>query len=540
MIANVRNPASAPLARTMPDMLREQAALRPNSLAVITPKMQSTFCQLLQRAHLIAGALARAGIQRTDRVGLLHPNSLEWLEIMFGAHIAGATLVPFSTWSTKAELDFLTEDSKVALVFSGRAFNGRDFATDLREVLAARSDDSRPLLVIIDDLAPAGMETLDSFLNGAQPLSLPPGQGPSAIDDAVILYTSGSTSRPKGVRLKHYAAVENGFNIGERQGLRSDDRVFLPAPLFWSFGGVNALPAAFTHGASLVLPEKFEAGGALDMIEEHRCTAIYTLPAMTNAMLRHAGFDAGRTRSLRTGLTIGGPSDVKAAVESLGVDELCNIYGATETYGNCAVTWHHWPLERRMACQGPPLPGVEMRFRDPDSGQLLPTGSTGFLEVKGYVTPGYSGHSSQLNAETFTKDGFYRTGDIGRLDADGSFVFVGRNSEMIKRAGINVSPAEIEDVLQRCDGVGLAAVVGVPDAERGEVIVAYVTPKDGEALQHDALADHCRTYLSKYKIPDRIEIASELPLTPTGKLQRNEVKKNASRLLADAGRVDLS
>lgn len=181
-----------------------------------------------------------------------------------------------------------------------------------------------------------------------------------------------------------------------------------------------------------------------------------------------------------------------------------------------------------------------MRFRDPDSGQLLPTGSTGFLEVKGYVTPGYSGHSSQLNAETFTKDGFYRTGDIGRLDADGSFVFVGRNSEMIKRAGINVSPAEIEDVLQRCDGVGLAAVVGVPDAERGEVIVAYVTPKDGEALQHDALADHCRTYLSKYKIPDRIEIASELPLTPTGKLQRNEVKKNASRLLADAGRVDLS
>src|SRR5690606_2239244 len=137
----------------------------------------------------------------------------------------------------------------------------------------------------------------------------------------------------------------------------------------------------------------------------------------------------------------------------LGVPELCNIYGATETYGNCAVAWHHWPVERRARSQGCPLPGQEFRFRDEETGEEVGPGRPGLVEVRGYITPGYSGVSSELNPDAFTADGFYKTGDVGMLDEEGGFVFVGRSTEMIKRAGINVSPAEIEEVLLQHPGV---------------------------------------------------------------------------------------
>ena len=354
---------------------------------------------------------------------------------------------------------------------------------------------------------------------------LPPGEGPCAGDDALILYTSGSTSAPKAVPLRQFALIENGFNIGERQGLAAADRVLLSAPLFWAFGGANALPATFTHGATLVLLENFDPALALAAIESEQCTAIYTLPAMTAALVRHPDYQAQRLASLRTGLTIGSAEDFLLAVEKLGATELCNIYGATETYGNCAVTWHHWPLERRAHCQGPPLPGQILRFVDEESGELVPDGTPGLTEVRGYTTLGYCGVSADQNTKAFTGDGFYRTGDMGLRNALGDFVFVGRVSEMIKRAGINVSPAEVEEVLRRHPGVQDVAVVGVPDQARGELIFAFVVPVDNVTFDLEALNQHCAKEASKYKLPDHIEECTHLPLTVTGKLQRNELKK---------------
>ena len=175
-------------------------------------------------------------------------------------------------------------------------------------------------------------------------------------DTLVILYTSGSSNRPKAVPLAHGAAIENAFDIGARQGLGPEDRVLVSIPLFWSYGAVNALPAILSHGATMVLQDHFEPGGALDLIERWQCTALYTLPAMTNALVGHPEFDRARTRTLRTGVTIGAPQDIIKAAEELGAGEICNIYGATENYGNCCVTPYYWPLERRASCQGPPLP----------------------------------------------------------------------------------------------------------------------------------------------------------------------------------------
>lgn len=519
-------PSEPPTARTLAELLCEIAAERPDGIAAITSDGDVSYADLRDRATRLAGAIRARGIGRGDRVGVLMGNGIEWLEAVFGAAMAGAVAVPFSTWSTRDELAFLIRDSGVRLIFTVADFGPRDFAADLAAVIDTRSVDQPvvPDVVLVKSSAAHGFDTLESFLRGPSQSS---GEGPRPDDDVLILYTSGSTSAPKGVRLSHAGMVSNGFHIGERQGLRPDDRVFLSVPLFWSYGGVNALPATFSHGATLVLAEKFEPAAALDVIERLGCTAIYTLPAMTNALVRHPEFRPDRVASLRTGLTIGSPEDFALAAERLGVSEICNIYGATETYGNCCVTWHHWPVRYRAACQGTPLPGQELRFRDRETGEILPRGETGLVEVRGCITPGYTGVSAELNDSAFTEDGFYRTGDVGFVDRNGAFVFVARDTDMIKRAGINVSPAEVEDVLSTHPDVAQCAVTGVPDAERGELIVAYVVAEGASQPEPDALMHHCGERLSKYKLPDHIEICSRLPLTSTGKLQRKELKAQA-------------
>jgi fatty-acyl-CoA synthase len=519
-----------PLARTLPGLLHEQAMVRPDAPAVITAGSSTSFSALYRRASRIAAALRRDGVGRGSRIGLLSANGADWLEVFFGVSMTGAVVVPFNTWSMPAELDFLLRDSGVSILFTRQRFLDRDFAADLDGL--AQQTQNFPRVILFAPAAAHGFLTLEDYR--AEARAEAPGVGPSAGDDAVILYTSGSTSAPKGVRLKHYGIVENGFNIGERQGLRPDDKVFLPVPLFWSYGSANALPATMGHGAALVLPEVFEAGSALAMIARTESTAIYTLPVITNALLRHPSFRPALTRSLRTGLTIGSPRDFLTAVENLGVSQLCNVYGATETYGNCAVTDHAWPLAKRANCQGEPLPGQTIRFRDLATGEILPRGETGLAEVSGYVSPGYSGVSAALNRDIFTEDGFYRTGDIGFLNEDGCFVFVGRDSDMIKRAGINISPAEIEDVVLTFTGVSQAGVSGAPDPERGELVVAYIVPAPGASVDVVGLMSHCRGRLSKYKLPDRFEVTDNLPFTATGKLQRKELRKQAAALFARA------
>ena len=280
------------------------------------------------------------------------------------------------------------------------------------------------------------------------------------------------------------------------------------------------------------MQSRFEPGEALDLIETHRCTALYTLPAITSALISHPAFRPARTASLRTGLTIGAPQDVVTAATVLGAREICNVYGQTESYGNCCVTWHHWPLERRAACQGPPLPRVTIRIVDETTGAVLPPNQPGLIEVSGYVMRGYIGASASQNEAALTSDGYFRTGDMGELTETGEIHFVGRTTEMIKKGGINISPAEVEDVLMRHPAVALAGVVGVPDPTQGELIVAFVTVKPGATLTEAVLIAHCRAAASRYKVPDFISFRETLPVTVTGKLMRRDLKPMAVELRA--------
>ncbi len=521
----------APRSRTMFELLDEQAHRHPHALAVICGDDALSYADLATRAARAAAVLAAHGVRRGDRVGLLINNRLEWLELAFGTWLLGAVLTPFSTWSTRPELEFLLADSGVRVLVALPAFGREDYAAMLGELVPPGGAANLPELrsVMLLDAYVAARER-------AEALAVPaPGAGASASDDAIILYTSGSTSRPKAIALAHYLVIENAFNIGERQGLGPTDRVLLSPPLFWAYGGINALPATFSHGGALVLQGRFEAGEALELIERHGCTAIYTLPGMTDALVRHPAFAPARTRTLRTGLTIGSPQDVIRAAEELGARAMCNIYGASETGGNCCVTQHDWPLERRANCQGMPLPGVVLRIVDEADGAVRGPGEPGLVEVRGpYVMHGYTNASAAHNATAFTADGWFRTGDIGQLTDAGEFVFLGRSTEMIKRAGINVSPAEVEDVLMQHPDVAQAGVVGVA-SPRGESIIAFIVPRGGTRPTPEELAAHCRKLASGYKVPDRFELLEALPATVTGKLLRRELKATADRL-ALAGR----
>ena len=509
-----------PVSRDLGLLLREQATRFADHPALIGGGETIGYAMLADRAARIASFLTARGLKRGDRIGLLMNNRPEWVETFFGAAMAGAVVVAFSTWSKRDELAYLIDDSGIRLLVTLGEFSGQNFADDLRAM--------RPLdIVLLGDDREPGWLPWHAMLD-APPAR--PGTPARPEDDAIVIYTSGSSSRPKSVPLSHGGIIENGFAIGERQGYAHSDRVLLAPPLFWSYGSANALSAVLTHGATLVLQSRFEPGEALDLIEQHRCTALYTLPAITAALVSHKSFSAERTNSLRTGLTIGAPQDVRTAAEVLGAREICNVYGQTETYGNCCVTWHHWPLERRTACQGPPLPGVTIRIVDETTGAVLPAGEAGLIEVKGYVMRGYIGASASQTEAALTADGFFRTGDMGQLTQTGEISFIGRTTEMIKKGGINISPAEVEDVLMRHPAVALAGVVGVADATQGELIAAFVVSKPGQTVTEAALTAHCRAQASRYKVPDFITLRESLPVTVTGKLMRRDLKALAAGL----------
>ena len=342
-------------------------------------------------------------------------------------------------------------------------------------------------------------------------------------DLAYILYTSGSTSTPKGVQLQHYALIENMWHIGERMHVTEHDRLWLAVSLFWGLGCENALFNLMTHGGCVVLQESFEPGEALRIISGERCTIFYGMPNMVQAIAEHPDRPNYDISSLRAGGTLGTPEQLQRIVD-IGVKDFSTIYGLTESYGNCTVADGLDPLELRIATVGRPLPGVDLRIIDVETSKEQPRGTVGEVRLKGYVTIGYY-KDEDKNREAFDANGYFRTGDLGFLDEGDNLYFRGRLKEMIKTGGINVAPVEVEESLLRHPAVKLAFVTGVPDAVRDEVIAAVIVRHDGRSVDEPALTEHCRRELASYKVPRLITFVNEtdLPLTTTGKLQKNRL-----------------
>lgn len=534
-----------PAGRTLGALLDEMAAARPDAEALVSRDTRLTFAALRARVDELARALLAVGVGRGDRVAVLLPNRPEWLIAAFATARIGAIVAAISTFATARELGWALEHAGAAALVTVEAFRGRRHLAALHDLCpelgrgapgqlrSARLPQLRTV-VCVDERRHDGVFTLDDLVARGV------GRGAAALDAArravgprdlcCILYTSGSTATPKGVTLAHGALIENGFGIGERQHLTPADRLWLAVPLFWSFGSANALPAILTHGGCVVLQETFEPGEALELLDRERCSVYYGMANMARAMLEHPDRPRRRLAAMRTGLTIGLPEDVAMTMEAVGARELCNVYGATETYGNCAVTDAHDPLRVRLHTQGRPLPGMEIRVVHPETRQPVAAGEVGELCVRGHITPGYYRAPAQ-DAEAFDAAGYFLTGDLGLLDADGRVRFRGRLKEMIKTAGVNVAPLEVEQILLQHPAVKQAHVVGVPDRDRDEIVAAALELHAGAPADPAPILAFCRERLASYKVPRQLVFrkAEELPRTPTGKIHKPGLREELAR-----------
>ncbi len=525
--------ASRPLSRHLADLCAERAAFDPDGLAVVSGGTELTNAHLSDCIERIAAGLSDLGVTRGGTVGLLCTNRWEWLATAIAATSLGARVAAFNTFVKAWDLGHMLRHSRAEVLVTLDRFRSADYLEILASLGVGQPDEGLAPMPDLRDVVVIGPEAggARAFEDLLASRDRAPERSTSALDVGFLLYTSGSSARPKAVPLQHCAMIENGFEIGERMGLEPGDRVFVPVPLFWAYGASNALVATLTHGATLVLQEAFEPAEAIELIERHRCTAAYLLPNIARGLLAADGFERERVGTLRTGLTLGSPDEVRTIAETLGVAGICNIYGQTETYGNCCVTPTEWPLERRCESQGPPLPRVEIEIRGED-GARVEAGEVGEIHIRGYVMPGYVDAGEA--ADPIGADGFFASGDLGSVDAEGCLSFAARDNEMIKTGGINVAPREVEEFLATHPCVLEASVVGAEDERATEVVVAFVVARPG--ITAEELRDWCSERLAAYKVPARVHLVESLDRTETGKVSRRKlVERDRGRLNRQGG-----
>ncbi|WP_205699642.1 long-chain fatty acid--CoA ligase [Conexibacter sp. SYSU D00693] len=471
------------------------------------PGSAITYGELDGRVAAFAGGLRAAGVGPGDRVCLMAPNVPDFVVAYWATLRLGAVVVPVNPLLKTREVAYVLRDA------GARAFA---FWHGMAEHARAGAEQAGVEVVVeLGGEAPA----LDGPAVGAAVLREPQ-------DPAVLLYTSGTTGEPKGATLTHSNMVWNAhLSATDLVGSRADDRVVATLPLFHSFGQTVGMNAAFHAGAELLLVPRFEPGPVAQLIEDERATVFLGVPTMYTALL-HAPAAQGRDlSSLRRCLSGGAamPMELLRAFEEAHGCELIEGYGLSETSPVAAA---NRPGARRPGSIGRPIWGVEMRVVDAE-GRPAPQGEVGEVQIRGHnVMTGYHGRP-EATADAIDADGWFSTGDLGRVDVDGFFFLVDRAKDLILRGGLNVYPREVEEVLHEHPSVLECAVVGVPHPELGEEVAAAVVVKPGEAFDGPALREFVRERIAAYKYPRTVVQLEALPKGPTGKVLKREIDVQA-------------
>ncbi len=517
--------------------------------------LRMSFRQLDERVDLIARGLMYLGIERGEHVAVWAQNVPDWVPLQFALARIGAVLVTVNTALKADELAYVLDQCQAVAILHG-ARHGNLEPTAVLDSLFERRDAALSRLRYRvwlpsgpGELAPRGIHpmsgdqdvvrgplfSLAEVMDGSRHVTaeaLAERQAACRPEDVVnIQYTSGTTGFPKGVMLSHANLIANAHAIGALMHTTPDDRVALMVPLFHCFGCVVCVLGAYTHGATLCCIPAFEPGAALRLIAEEKITILHGVPTMFSALINHPDRENFASASLRTGFVAGAP--VPAALMELIRDRLdCPgigiAYGLTETSPGVTGVRPEEPFERRAHAVGRPLPNVQVRIADPATGDPRPIGDEGEVWVSGpNVMVGYHNDES-ATAAAITDDGWFRTGDLGSVDAEGYLHISGRLKDLIIRGGENVAPAEIEAVLRTHPSVADASVVGVPHERLGEEVAAAIIPTAGSALDTEALAAYVGERLAAFKVPRVWKTFDTFPLTGSGK-----VKKFALRALFD-------
>jgi long-chain acyl-CoA synthetase len=453
----------------------------------------------------VAAWLLRRGITAGDRVGLMAPNTPEFLTLYYGILRAGAVVVPMNPQFKSREVDYYLSDSAASLAL---AWHG--VADQAAKGAAGAGTD----LVVIEPSDLAG--TLADV--GPEPAIAD--RAPS--DTAVILYTSGTTGQPKGAELTHANLLANvEVTRTTLLSLGPQDVLLGALPLFHSFGQTVAMGCAVASGACLTLLPRFDPVRALEIVKRDQVSVLMGVPTMYAAILHSGGSSAGDAASLRLCVSGGAamPGELMRAFEMAFDCMILEGYGLSET--SPVASFNHPDRERKPGTIGQAIAGVEMRVQN-DDGDPLPADEIGEIAIRGdNVMKGYWRRPEET-AEAMA-GGWFRTGDLGRMDPEGYFSIVDRKKDMIIRGGLNVYPREVEEVLYEHPAVLEAAVIGVPDQMLGEEIAAAVVLKPGATADPGELREHVKSQLAAYKYPRHVWIMEELPHGGSGKVLKRAI-----------------
>src|SRR6202451_835739 len=487
-------------------LLDEAAADQPDRPALRMDDLVLTYAQWREAVGRMSTLLASAGIEPGDRVGLMLPNVPAFPIAFYGALAAGAVVVPMNPLLKSREVSYYLGDSgaKVVIAWHAAAGEAAKGAADAgAQMIAAETPDLSGLL--------------------AGTVAAPGSSDRGDLDDAVILYTSGTTGRPKGAELTHTSLVSNA-EISARTlfDVSPDDVIMGCLPLFHVFGLTCGLNVAVASAATLTLLPRFDPAKALDILQRDAVTLFEGVPTMYAAMLHLPEADPAKAATLRACASGGSamPVEIMRGFEQKFGCIILEGYGLSET--SPVASFNHPNKERKPGSIGTPIEGVQMRLID-DAWQTVPDGDIGEIAIRGHnVMKGYWGNP-EATAEAI-KDGWFRTGDMARVDEDGYYFIVDRKKSLIIRGGYNVYPREIEEVLHEHPAVAEVAVIGIPDASLGEEVGAAVALKPGATATPEELRSWARDRVAAYKYPRRVWLVDALPKGPTGKILRREVQ----------------
>lgn len=501
---------------TLVDLFANTVSRVPDRPAIVFRDRRLTYRELDRLAGAVSGLLREMGVGARGRVVLMSSNVPEFGAGYLGILMAGATVVPLNPLLKEEEVRYVLEDSgAVAMV---------GLEANLPLLRAARAGRERSCPILTLD-GPAAGEASDLSLLGAVRdfVPLPVASG-TAEDVAVCLYTSGTTGRPKGALLSHRNLIANVQSFRTVLHVTEDD-VFLAAlPLFHAYGATVLFLEPLSMGATIVMEPRFVPEAVLRAVVQNRVTLFAGVPSMY-AVLAASARPAGDFSSLRLCISGGAPLPVEVAeaFEAKYGVPIYEGYGPTE----CApVLTVNPPFgKRKLGSVGPPIPQVDLRVVD-DHGNPLAPGAVGEIVARGpNVMQGYLNRPAET-AEAL-RDGWYHTGDLGRVDEDGYYYIVDRKTDLILVGGLNVYPREVELVLSGHPAVAEAAVVGVPDPIRGEAPKAFVILRNGQQVTAQDLLQWCRQRLANYKVPRSIAVVADLPRTVTGKILKSKIQSTA-------------
>ncbi|SHM65590.1 class I adenylate-forming enzyme family protein [Cryptosporangium aurantiacum] len=536
---------------TLPGLLRETTTRFAGREALVLREADGvirwSYAELWDRAVTVARAVRASGHGKDSRVGVLMTNRPEWVSAVFGISLAGGVPVPLSTFSTPSELEYLLQTSGVSWLLFERDAPRKDFLEILTglepQIGTAAPGGIRSTtfpflrgLAVVGSGAGGAVESWDDFLarGETEPAELVEATAETTFpsDAGLLLFSSGSTSKPKGILSAHRAAAIQCWRFARLFGLSPEDHVRCwPANgLFWSGNFAMALGATLCTGGSLVLQRGFDAAEALDLMHAERVTMPLAWPHQWPQLEAAPNWSDVDLSSLRF-------ADSKFALAkhptvSSDWSEPGHAYGNTETFTLTTCFPANTPPEVGGSSSGEPLPGVTVKIVDTLTAEVLPRGEHGEICVKGpTLMLGYVGTPL---ADTLDDEGFFRTGDGGRLDDRNRLFWEGRLTDIIKTGGANVSPLEVDEAIARYPGVKVTQTVGVPHETLGEVVVACIVPHDDAKLDADGIVAYLRERLASYKVPRHVLFFAEdeIALTGSAKVKSGDLRELAAKRLA--------